>query len=376
MEFEVIVYWLDGNWKCWNLQDPEKKFILDKLGVNKILAASTFIGKTLSLLKSSNTNELFHYSEEVFAKLTLYVSHFCFFNLNKIYVPINSLSQPSIDLHRDYLIPEVEERYNIMTQYLCTNSSNDFISYLNSFVLDSTSFTYFLHPDYVFLLLEDYEPWPGIEEGLYGGFFKQGTEKWNFYYCPRGQFPTDEVLASVKGMVITGGRNSANDDLAWISHLGELMIKADQLGIKNVSFCLAHQIAAKFFGGSAGNNPTKEYFYNISEIYKSTIMEGLPSTLNIAESHADCVTELPTRGEVLYSSQDCVVEVMKIGENFIGFQGHPEFTTHFMRYFHSINEKKVGKINQQEYELFIRSCEKVSDSEDIIDYLNQFLRNH
>ena len=111
MEFQVIVYWLEGNWKCWDLQGPTKNFVLDKFGVNKILAASTLIGENLGLLESSELKELSHYSEKAFAKLTLYISHFCFFYLDKIYVPVSSLSLPCLDLDQGLLVPEVEERY-------------------------------------------------------------------------------------------------------------------------------------------------------------------------------------------------------------------------------------------------------------------------
>lgn len=373
MEFEVVVYWYDGAWKCWNLQDPEKKFTESILNINNFFAASTLIGRCLNIIKSSNIEQLSHFTEQNFAKLTLYLSHYCFTVSNKIYLPVNSLNYPCIDLPQDYFIPELEERYNMLIGYTNKEHLGEFTAFLQSSPLEIKSFTQFPNPEYALLLLEDYEPWPGILEGLYGGFFKQGVEKWNFYYCPRNQFPDDETLNSVKGVVITGGVYSANDELEWIDRLSAFMIRAEELGIRNVSICLSHQIAAKAFGGAAGKNPNGEYIYKISEIYKSTIMNGLPSTLVITETHGDCVTQLPLRGEVLYSSSDCVVEVMKIGENLLSFQGHPEFTPHFIKHFHSIFEKNSGLIPESLYHSILAS-NTLSDSDKILHHLNNFLR--
>lgn len=374
MEFEVVIYWYEHSWKCWNLQDPEKKFTENSLNINKFFAASTLIGKCLNLIKSTDTDQLSHYTEHNFAKLTLYLSHHCFIASNKIYLPVSTLNYPCIDLPQDYYIPEIEERHNMLIEHSNISHTIEFTMHLQSLPLEIKSFTQFSNPDYIFLLLEDYDPWPGILEGLYGGYFKQGIEKWNFYYCPRNHFPSVETLNSVKGIVITGGVYCANDELEWIKKLCEFMIKADELGIRNVSTCLGHQIAAKAFGGAVGRNPNNERFYKVSEIYKSTIMNGLPSTLIITQIHEDCVTQLPIRGEVLYSSRDCVVEVMKIGENLLGFQGHPEFSSHFMKHFHSINEKKSGSITEADYQNLIASCEQNSDSDQIILYMNNFLR--
>ena len=68
--------------------------------------------------------------------------------------------------------------------------------------IDFVSFTQHPDPDYAAICLQDYSVWSGLNEALYVGHFKQGTERWNSYYLTRGDVPCIEDMPSLKGFVI------------------------------------------------------------------------------------------------------------------------------------------------------------------------------
>jgi len=66
---------------------------------------------------------------------------------------------------------------------------------------------------------------------------------------------------------------------------------------------------------------------------KYLFLEGkeIPYSLNILESHGDCVKELPPNTELLASSLTCPHELFVTGSrrNILACQGHPEFDFHY-----------------------------------------------
>lgn len=177
--------------------------------------------------------------------------------------------------------------------------------------------------------------------------------------------------------MITGARYSSYDqNLIWLNPLIELIrnIHDHYPNVKFMGICLGHQILARALGGNTGRNPQQNFIYKLEEVSAHEEFDGLPSKLKVAESHGDCVTEVPSTARVIYSSQTCAVEMLRYGDRAITIQGHPEFTSNLIYHFHS---KYCCRRNRQE-ECFQNILETYArertDSDKIIEAFNRFLR--
>jgi len=53
-----------------------------------------------------------------------------------------------------------------------------------------------------------------------GNFIERGNEKWAFYRAYNMEFPSEKVLANLKGLVLPGSKYSVYDDsMDWIEPL-------------------------------------------------------------------------------------------------------------------------------------------------------------
>ncbi|OMJ84421.1 hypothetical protein SteCoe_14499 [Stentor coeruleus] len=245
--------------------------------------------------------------------------------------------------------------------------------------LDSSGFLGFEEPEFLLFLLEDYNPWPGNEEALYGGFFKQGLEKWNIYYLSRDEYPTEKALQSAKAIVSNGAKYSANDDFPWINYFNNLLQKIDLENRQRiVGICLAHQIAGKAFGGTVTQNPCGRFLYHIETIRALNNWNnklGLPETLKIHECHRDCVNLIPEKAQIIYGSDTCKAEIMAIGQNILMSQCHPEFTSYFVRHFHADYVFGGEDEDREKLEIALKDAENIrTDSDVVMNFFNDFLR--
>jgi len=127
-------------------------------------------------------------------------------------------------------------------------------------------------------------------------------------------------LSNLKGIVITGSVYSTLDDtLPWLNRLIELLqnIHNNFPLVKFIGICFGHQILAKAFGGLTGKNPSGQFIYKLEKFSCIEEFENLPRKLKVAESHGDCVTQIPPTATLLYSSDSCQVEMLRYGNRIV-----------------------------------------------------------
>jgi GMP synthase-like glutamine amidotransferase len=190
--------------------------------------------------------------------------------------------------------------------------------------------------------------WENYYEALYQGWYKNKGEVWKTYHIAEYQFPTEEELKKIQGIVISGSEWSVYDNTIkpigiFLEKLRNLVRKHPQ--IKIIGVCFGCQSLASALGGKVekmniGGKPMllmreKLTFLNgFQEKMGAKITSPQAPTyaesLNIIECHGDNVTVLP-EGATLYGTSDrCPVEIWGMGNNIICFQGHPEFNDTIM----------------------------------------------
>ena len=241
--------------------------------------------------------------------------------------------------------------------------------------IDFVSFTQHSDPDYAAIHLQDYCMWSGVNEALYIGQFKQGLERWNSYYVPRGDVPNIDQMSNLKAIVISGAAyNMTQLELPWRKALLDLIVKAYRSNhVKVVGICLGHQATAVALGGEAGPNPSKEFIYTLESC--SSECENFLGDYLVAEIHGQCVLKPPENVCVLHTSKTTVVESMYEAGKLLTTQGHPEFSSFFMRHFFNDRALNCGCITREVYDQAnVTYSEQEVDSSKLIDKINHFLR--
>jgi len=195
------------------------------------------------------------------------------------------------------------------------------------------------------------EPSPSFQhfyEALYQGHYKNKGEVWKTYQIPSNEFPDEEELSKLKGIVISGSEWSVYNSTVeavpvFLERLRNLVHHYPQ--IKIVGICFGCQSLAQALGGKVGKmqlgpksmlmNREKIRFVNefkekfVKDIKLSEVTPDLDG-MTMVECHGDNVEVLP-EGATLYGTSEATpIEVWGFNDNVLAFQGHPEFNAAIM----------------------------------------------
>ena len=129
----------------------------------------------------------------------------------------------------------------------------------------------------------------------------------------------------------TGSRWGANDDLLWIRELEDFIRALYDAGIGFAGICFGHQLIAKALGGRVEKSP-KGWGIGISltDVNETqSWMTAGKSKIALVVSHQDQISELPSKAVVLSGNDFCPYSMIQVGHNFLGVQGHPEFSRQY-----------------------------------------------
>lgn len=157
------------------------------------------------------------------------------------------------------------------------------------------------------------------------------------YDVIKSQYPTEEELAQLKGIWITGSVDDAFGDVPWINELCDYLYKlyTTHPGIRIVGICFGHQIIGRVFGCGVGRNPKGWEFgtYPV-EVSKDSdvqeLFEQVKGSFKIVEVHQDIVFDIPRGFKSIGSTQLAPVQGLYQRDRVLTFQGHPEFTLAFL----------------------------------------------
>ena len=172
------------------------------------------------------------------------------------------------------------------------------------------------------------------------GLLEELLDSYNFGYdivdLDKGEsFPDPSDYSAV---IVMGGPDSANDTTPKMREELKRIKEATDAKIPYLGVCLGMQTLVKANGGEVYRNDIKEVGWRDPEgIYlvvdltdrgtSDPLFAGITSPLNIFHLHGETVRL--TRGmRLLATGKYCKNQIVKIGDNAYGIQGHFELTPH------------------------------------------------
>jgi GMP synthase-like glutamine amidotransferase len=215
--------------------------------------------------------------------------------------------------------------------------------------------------------------WGGSPVDAYIRFFESGGAGFDYagYEVAQGEFPGSPNACDA--YVITGSPKGVYDDDAWIATLAQFIRDSYQAGKKLVGICFGHQILAHALGGRAEKSDKGWGLgLNSFDITRTKPwMAGKPEQCALYFSHQDQVTRLPPGAERLGGSEFCPNAFYVIGDQALGIQGHPEFTSRIM---HDVLSIVVGHVGIEVYETAVNSMNNgTPDNQLVARWLVNFL---
>ncbi|MEB3210570.1 MAG: hypothetical protein VKL39_04420 [Leptolyngbyaceae bacterium] len=145
----------------------------------------------------------------------------------------------------------------------------------------------------------------------------------------KSHYPTDEELADLDGIVISGSAAAAYDEDDWVVQLRTVIQEYHQKKIRMSGFSFAPQIVAQALGGKVERNPPGTELsvvtLNLSKEAQAYLGSDRPS-YTIHVHHNDGVTKLPPGAISLGTSGVTEVLGWMLGSHILVFSGHPEYS--------------------------------------------------
>ena len=262
-------------------------------------------------------------------------------------------------------------------------SAGFFYGALRSEATDPGHCEFIPHPDYAVFHFNNYSPFKGYGEAWFGGLFMRPGETWAHYMIPDNQFPSEETLAGLKGIVMTGGRYAAYDlSQPWLDRFKNLLKRCveEMPHLKLVGVCLGAQLLAVALGGKVEPSPKHGRIYKLETIIaKKELQEYFPTALplyNIAENHSDEITSLPSGAVLLGSSETCDAEIYLIPGRALMTQSHPNYVGDFQKNFHAKRMYQRGILSTQSYQELLKACDELENhSWPMIHLMSDFMRS-
>lgn len=142
-------------------------------------------------------------------------------------------------------------------------------------------------------------------------------------------YPSDEELASLDGIVISGSASAAYDQDDWVVRLRAVIQDYHQKNIRMSGFSFAPQIVAQALGGRVERNPPGTELsvvtLRLSDKAQRYFGTDRPS-YDIHVHHNDGVTQLPAGAVSLGTSGVTEYLGWMLGDHILVFSGHPEYS--------------------------------------------------
>jgi GMP synthase (glutamine-hydrolysing) len=151
-------------------------------------------------------------------------------------------------------------------------------------------------------------------------------------------------LKGVKGIILSGGPQSVNDDTAIKYNKDIFRLKIPILGL-----CYGHQLIAYHFNGQVTAGKVKEYgLATLNKAGENILLNKFKNSEQVWMSHGDSVSKIPFGFKVIARTRDCTVAGMANDElKLYGLQFHPE-----------VHHTKNGLRILENYLFKICHCEK------------------
>lgn len=169
-----------------------------------------------------------------------------------------------------------------------------------------------------------------------------------------------KTLASLrpKGIILSGGPASV-----YAKNAPQIDPEVFALGVPILGICYGMQLLALHLGGKVEKGTRREYGRGVLHLKgKSPLFKGLPSKLDIWNSHGDRITSLPKKFKTIATTDNSPYAVIQ-RDNIYGLQFHPE-----------VAHTPKGKIILSNFVHGICGCSSSWTTQSVIDHAIQEIR--
>ncbi len=193
----------------------------------------------------------------------------------------------------------------------------------------------------------------------------------NYYVCD-GQFP--KSAKDHEAWIVTGSKYSVYDDIDWISWLKDFVREIASADKYCIGVCFGHQMLGEAMGGKVQKSPmgwcVGVHQFEIVES-KAWMLPAL-STANLLMSCQDQIHLLPPNSKVLAKASKCPVGIIQIGNKMLGIQGHPEFSSEYVKY---LMKDRTNRIGVDTVKAGIESLKLPKHSDIVGNWINNFINS-
>ncbi|RIA88370.1 class I glutamine amidotransferase-like protein, partial [Glomus cerebriforme] len=145
------------------------------------------------------------------------------------------------------------------------------------------------------------------------------------------EYPNEQDLLEIDGILITGSAASAYVDIPWINRLVEFVSSTinEHPKVKIVGICFGHQIVARAMGGQVIKNSLgwEVAVTDFSLTYIGKEFFKTNREVRLQEMHQDHVSSIPPNFSNIGFSEICPIQGMIKDDHVFTIQGHPEFVS-------------------------------------------------
>jgi len=192
-----------------------------------------------------------------------------------------------------------------------------------------------------------------------------------FFSVIDGDFP--ESIDVCDAYIASGSKASVNDDLPWVNALERFVWQLFLANKPFVGICFGHQMIAKALGGEVRYSD-KGWGIGVAKTAVHTHKQWMlpnQSQVKLVVSHQEQVCQLPPETEVILGNNFCPYAMIQVGDNFLGLQGHPEFSR---AYCYALMHSRKDIIAKKNFDLGLNSLPLSVDDQLVMSWLLNFLK--
>lgn len=143
--------------------------------------------------------------------------------------------------------------------------------------------------------------------------------------------------------LVTGSSHGVYDDLAWIAPLKAFVRRAAEAR-PVVGICFGHQLVAEAFGGRVekARQGWGIGVHSYAVARRESWMQPALASVSLIASHQDQVVTPPAGATVLGGSDFCPIGLLRIADNVLSIQTHPEMPKDYSRDLYDSRRERIG----------------------------------
>jgi len=194
-------------------------------------------------------------------------------------------------------------------------------------------------------VLEELQPLHGDVPDLFCNLFDRVAPEVSLdvFNVTKGEYPN--LSNHYDGFISSGARYSVYESDPWIIRFKEFIRDLYYHNKKFVGICFGHQMIAQALGGKC-TKTDRGWGVGIKEVsikIPKPWMQPKLDSYRLIVSHADQVVSLPKDSEIIGGNTHCPCSIYTVGENFLGIQAHPEFTSALEKDIMRVRLDRIGK---------------------------------